>query len=127
MQHGIESLTIPALTMALDAASMRQTAIAANIANANTPGYVPKHLSFDAQFARVSAQQGGPTGHSHSSALALRIHTQEAGSAVGDRAGVHLDQEVAALSNNLVHYQSLLKGLNRYLSLMSSAVTEGKR
>ena len=41
MTDGIEAVTRSALALALDAASLRQQAIATNIANANAVGYVP--------------------------------------------------------------------------------------
>ena len=49
MTDGIEAVTRSALALALDAASLRQQAIATNIANANVIDYVPQRVSFEAQ------------------------------------------------------------------------------
>jgi len=46
MSFGIEGTTAAVVTLALDAATMRQQAIAANIANVNTPGYRPVRVRF---------------------------------------------------------------------------------
>jgi flagellar basal-body rod protein FlgB len=44
---------------------------------------------------------------------------------VGDT--VALDQEMAALSENTLHHQALLKALNKHFSLLGAAIAEGKR
>ena len=40
---------------------------------------------------------------------------------------VRLDSEVAAMAQNGTHYQTLMKALNRHLSVLASAVNDGKR
>jgi flagellar basal-body rod protein FlgB len=52
-----EKTNIPLLSRALTAYSLRQKAIAANIANIATPGYQPQHVSFEEELA--SAANGG--------------------------------------------------------------------
>jgi flagellar basal-body rod protein FlgB len=52
-----EKTNIPLLSRALTAYSLRQKAIAANIANIATPGYRPLHVSFEEELA--SAVKGG--------------------------------------------------------------------
>ena len=63
MTDGIEAVTRSALALALDAASLRQQAIATNIANANAIGYVPQRVSFEEQLvdARRGMAQNGRT------------------------------------------------------------------
>lgn len=126
MSNGIEALTVPALTLALDAAVMRQQVIATNIANAHTAGYVPQRVSFEVEVQRAwqsrTAEGSAPQTASHS--LALTAHTAPVPEGP---AAVQLDQEVAALAQNSTHYQLLLRGLNRHLSILASAVSEGKR
>ncbi len=124
MSQGIESLTVPTLSAALDAAAMRQQAIAANIANANTPGYVPVHMRFEAVMAQASQTGTGSLADHASLTLQPALISASGGVSGG---AVHLDQEVAAMSQNTAHYQALLKGLNRYFSLLSTAISEGRR
>ena len=40
---------------------------------------------------------------------------------------VMLDMEVVKLSQNVVHYQSLLRALGNQMSIISAAINEGKR
>lgn len=47
----LDSVTSVALTSALDGLTARQSAIAGNIANANTPGYTAKEVSFESALA----------------------------------------------------------------------------
>lgn len=58
----LNSVTSAALTSALDGLSLRQKAIADNIANVNTPGYHAQRVSFeDALSASVAAGNGTAT------------------------------------------------------------------
>jgi flagellar basal-body rod protein FlgB len=125
----IESLTLPSLSLALDAAVMRHQAIASNIANVHTVGYVPQHLTFEAEMSRVSQDSAGSTGRSAAEAQPMTLNVRMEPVAIADEAAgaVHLDREVAAMAQNSMHYQTLLRGLNRHLALLTSAVTEGKR
>jgi len=113
---GIESLTLPVLSAALDAAVMRHQVIANNIANANTAGFSAQRVSFDVAFDEANAAQGG--------GVAARLQPQVALSVDG---AVRLDSEMAAMAQNGTQYQALLKAVNRHLSLLATAVSEGKR
>jgi flagellar basal-body rod protein FlgB len=125
MQNGVEAMTGTALTLALDAATMRHQVHAANIANAGIAGYKAQRLNFDAQVhqglqaARASGQ--GQAG----SQVSIRIEPDLG--VDGQPHSVQLDVEVAAMSQNSVHYQTLVRALNRQLSILASAVSEGKR
>lgn len=112
---GIEALTLPALTTAMDAALIRQQVIANNIANVNTQGFRPQQVRFDVAFDAAAAE-GTP--------LSVQLQPQVGLSVDG---AVRLDSEVAAMAQNGAHYQALLKALNRHLSVLSSAVSDGKR
>jgi flagellar basal-body rod protein FlgB len=118
----IESLTSRALSNALDVASLRQQVIATNIANVNTEGYVAQGVSFSTHLAQASGTEGQAQG-----GLDLQASISPALGSDGQAHGVRLDDEVAQLSMNQVHYQALLKGLNRHLSLLYTAASEGKR
>ncbi|AKU21175.1 flagellar basal body rod protein FlgB [Massilia sp. NR 4-1] len=120
----IESSTVGLLSLALDATSMRQQAIARNIANAGTPGYQRVGVSFESRLGELrEALRAGQTPAPAMSAqfrpvFALQGQPGEA---------VALDQEMAALSENTLHHQALLKALNKHMSVMSVAISEGKR
>lgn len=118
MSQGLEAVTTASLSLALDAATLRQQVIATNIANASSAGYVPMRASFAAQVE--DGLRGGAL-----PALQVRIDPER--SINGGPAVVHIDTEVAALAENNLHYQALVRGLNRHLSILASAVSEGKR
>jgi len=128
MITGIEALTQQALTLALDAASLRQQAIAANIANASTPGYARQRVDFEDQLdaARRSLSTRGTV--DAFSLAQVRPRMVAAVTEDGMAAAMpQLDMEVAALTQNAVQYQALLKGLSREFAIYSMAVSDGKR
>jgi flagellar basal-body rod protein FlgB len=97
------------LGAALDAATMRQQAIAQNIANANTPGYRKIAVSFESRMGAELAQ-------------ARPVFTVAA-----EAKPVAIDVEVAQLSETVLHHQVLLKALNKHYALLATAISEGKR
>jgi flagellar basal-body rod protein FlgB len=127
MTEGMEALTVKALGLALDAAGLRQQAIAANIANANTEGYAPLTVDFEQQIAhaRNALQTAGRLDMASLAQVNPRVTPAVDGTGLPVR--IQLDAEVAKLSQNAVHYQALIKGLNRHYQLMSSAVSDGKK
>lgn len=124
--HGTESITTAALSLALDVAALRHQAIASNLANVNAEGYAPLRVTFNSQFE--SAQRSLVDGRKLSAAslAGAQAEVKTAGDATGV-APVRLDVEMAALAQNTTHYQVLLRGLSRHLSLLASAVSEGRK
>jgi flagellar basal-body rod protein FlgB len=126
MTDGIEAMTGTLVAMALDAASLRQQALAMNIANASTEGYVPQRVDFEAQLegARQSIRSKGSA--DPFTVAGVRAQLEPALDSNGLPRTVHLDAEVAKLSENSVQYQALIKGLNRHYHILSLAVSDGK-
>lgn len=112
------------LSMAIDAATMRQQAIAQNIANASTPGYQRVSVSFEQRLAGMAAH--APSGAAPSLAD-LSNYRPTLEYANGPANGVQLDQELAEMSETVLHHQALLKALNKHLELIGLAIGEGKR
>lgn len=127
MTQGIEAVTTAALALALDAASMRHQAIATNIANANTPGYAPLTVSFENQLedARRALNTGGRL--DATSLAGVQPGMEHAKGPGGLPAKLMLDVEAANLAQNSVHFQALLKGLNRHYQVLSAATSDGKK
>ena len=130
MTQPIEATTVASLSLALDAVSLRQQAIASNIANASVQGYVPLQSSFSEAVheARRQLAQGRLLSAAQVDAMAqetLRLEPRQ--DAVGLPASVQLDSEVAQMAQNSVHYQALIKGLTQHMSLLSMAAADGKR
>jgi len=122
----IDSNTSALLSLALDAAGMRQQAIAQNIANVNTPGYQRMSVSFEARLDALKDSAGKLQAPSLASLGDYRP-TFEYAPDSAEGSGVSLDQEMAQLSENTLHHQVLLKALNRQMSLIGIAINEGKR
>ena len=126
MSSIIDSNMSGLLSLALDAAGMRQQAIAQNIANANTPGYQRVSVSFENRLNALRDGAGNLATPSLASLSDLRP-TFAFADANAQGSGVALDQEMAQLSQNTLHHQALLKALDKHLSLMGIAINEGKR
>lgn len=126
MSEGLEAITTAALGLALDAASLRQQAIAANIANHTTEGYVPQKLNFEAQMADARRLLEG-NGRLDSFALAgVHPRLEPMLDAQGQPVKVQLDEQVADMAQNAVRYQVLARGLNRHFAILFSAMSDGK-
>ncbi|NHZ89947.1 flagellar basal body rod protein FlgB [Massilia sp. CCM 8733] len=122
-----EAVTVDMVRLALDAASLRQQTIAHNIANVNTPGFAPARVDFEQQMgaARAALDQGQPVTAAMLGGV-RPVVMRLAPSVDADRSAM-LDLEVADMAQNTVHYQALVKALGKHMSIMSSAVAEGKR
>ena len=120
----IESITTAALTLALDAASLRHEVLASNIAHANTPGYRPLAVNFESQLeeARLALFNHGRL---DAAALADVVPTLEKRDPLTSQ--VALDVEALHLAQNGVQFQALLKGLNRHYQILSAATSDGKK
>jgi flagellar basal-body rod protein FlgB len=119
----IENGTTALLSLAIDAATMRQAAIAQNIANATTPGYQPVSVSFE---ERMGALRAG-VGQGRAPSLAELSHYRPLLESADAGTAVAVDAEVAKLSETVVHHQALLKALNKHFALLGMAINEGKR
>jgi flagellar basal-body rod protein FlgB len=124
MAQPIEAITTAALGLALDAASLRHQAIAANIANHATEGYVPLRLDFEEQLA---AARRGPGGLDEFALSSVRLELQPALDAQGLPARVQLDTEMADMSRNTVQFQALARGLNRHFAILAMAAGDGRK
>ena len=114
-----QSAVMQVTPTALDAASLRHLAAMSNIANANNPMYAAQRVQFE-EVLRSALAQEGPTGWGAATARLLPRLVPDAGP-------VAIDQEVAALARNTLHYQALLKTLNAELELLGLAANDGRR
>ena len=130
MMYATESITTASLSLALDTAALQHRAIAYNIANAGVEGFQPLRLQFSEHLAnaRNELEQGRKLTEKTLADLAepmSELGFSETSGSPFDR--VQLDSEVAKMAQNAVQYQALLRGLSRHLSILSTAVSDGKR
>lgn len=103
------------INRALDGLSMRFTATAENVANANSPGFRALRVSFEEALRTAAAD--GPA------ALARVVPQMERTAAEG---GVRLDQELATASETAMRYGALLDLLGRQMQISRIAITGGQ-
>lgn len=124
MTSSIGGVTADIVGYALDGLTLRHSAIASNIANAGTPGYRPLEVNFEAQLA--AAAGGMRQNASVGMALAApRLSEAALPSSLVTQRGV--EAEVVKLNQNVVQYQALIRGYEKYMSAMSIAINEGRR
>lgn len=114
-----QSAVMQVTPKALDAASLRHLATMSNIANAGNPLHVAQRVQFE-EVLRSALAQEGPAG-------GVNAARQPVPRIVPDTGPIAIDQEVAALSRNTLHYQALLKTLNAELELLGLAASDGRR
>ncbi|MBV8636350.1 MAG: flagellar basal body rod protein FlgB [Burkholderiaceae bacterium] len=124
-----EAVTTQMLKLALDAASLNHEAIANNIANVNTPGYAPVRVNFDEQLAglRETLEQGGRVKADMLAGIQPVFEREATPVDIESDRTAALDMETAKLAQNTVHYEALLKVAGMRMSMVNSAINEGKR
>jgi flagellar basal-body rod protein FlgB len=128
MTEGIEAITTAAVGLALDAAALRQQAIAANIASAGVEGYTPVTVDFESQLeeARSALESRGRLDAASLSGVRPALETAPL-DAMGLPPKVSLDMEVASMAQNSAQYQALVRGLAKHYAMLAAAVSEGKK
>jgi flagellar basal-body rod protein FlgB len=126
-EAALEALTTAAIGHALDAATLRQKAIASNIANHATPGYVPRQVDFASQLEQARRTLEATGSLDAASLSQVKPQLVPLPDANGRPQQVHLDEQMAQMAENSVQYQTLLRALNRHFSILSTAVSDGKR
>jgi flagellar basal-body rod protein FlgB len=105
------------LQQALSGASLRQQAIASNIANVNTPGYRRQDVDF--QSALQSAWDGGSSAVEQ---VRPAIAVDQSTVMRADGSSVDIDTEAAAQSENGLQYEAISQVLKARDDIMKSAI-----
>lgn len=111
----MEQLTALLLTKALDGLAMRSSAIAQNIANANSPGYVPIGVSFEERL-KSAAAAGLDAVRALQPEFVRRLPDPAQPSGLGS-ADVRLDLEMETASATALRYAALVDVLGRQMQL----------
>ncbi len=111
----LESVTSRALESALDGLSMRQKAIANNIANINTPGYTAERVSFENTLAQSVSNGNGAV----SATMARSLEpTNENGN------NVNLDTETLSNTTTVLQYQFATQAENQVLTSVRAVLKD---
>jgi flagellar basal-body rod protein FlgB len=106
-------------------ASKRQQALAANVANMNTPGYHAKDYSFDQELATIDLSS---TSSKHITPLEDTNHARlyEVDTKVKPNGNnVDLEREMKEMTKNGLQYITLVQYLNQKIKTLRTAISEG--
>ena len=103
------------LRAAIKGASLRQTAIANNIANMNVPGYRRGSVAFEQTLASAIQNDSDSIDDVHP------LLVQAAPAADGS-SGVNIDQEVGELMKNSAMFKSYFRLLNKMIQQAETAI-----
>ncbi len=114
----MDALTSVVIAKALDGLTARAEATAANIANANSPGYRPMRVDFE-EALRNAAGRGADA-----VAGVRPVTSWEVTPAFGTEA--RLDLELATASETSLRFAALIDVLGREMGLMRAAIAGGR-
>ena len=115
------------LSKTMDTASARQKAIANNIANVETPGYKRSKVTFEDELKSVLSRN---TGHSVREGLKslYPVCEKDAVNPAGANGNnVNIDAEIADLAKTTLKHKAAAVLLDGKISMLRSAIMEGKR
>lgn len=124
MSIALGGVTASVVGYALDGLSLRHSAIAANLANANSIGYRPVQVSFEDSLAAL-VQSGSASTESVAQLPKPRVF--ESGAVAGLGSENSVEMQTVLLNQNVIQHRALITGLNKYLATLSTAINEGKR
>lgn len=132
----VTDATSRTLAAALDLRFRRQQLLTSNIANADTPNYQPVDLSFEGAL-RGAIEDGDPMppgfDATHAKHLdgAMPVDAEPAEVVVRpditnslDGNGVDLDREMARMTDNAVHFQTIAEAARRRLAIVNYVLTQ---
>jgi flagellar basal-body rod protein FlgB len=108
------------LERAVAGASMRQAALAGNIANANTPGYQRRDVDFHSALSAAME-----TGRSAIEQVAFKPETVPGAVMRADGNSVDIDVESANLASNALEYEALVSVARARNDILRSAMGVG--
>jgi flagellar basal-body rod protein FlgB len=120
--------SVATVARGLDVRSRRQAALAANVANADTPGYRGVDVSFGGLLDSALASlplSGTDARHLQGTAFPSSGDSLVLSGGTPRRDGndVNIDREMAKLARNQIEYQFLTRALSRKFSKLKEAIT----
>ena len=137
MLEGLGSRSLDVARAALDGLALRQSTIASNIANVDTPGYRRRAVTFEDALRRTAglaaaaeSRELRTTDPRHfaianpgTSGIAGGAHeSREVVSSRNDANTVSVDEEMALLAETQIRYQALTQTLGRRLSTLRTVI-----
>lgn len=119
MKSFLRDDTLVTLSKALDALSLRHEVISDNIANANTPGFKARAVSFEKEL-KAALSRGKP-GSARPGVYEDRLRITPDGNSVD------IDLEMAKLAETTIVYGALTRLVSNKFELLKSVISEGRR
>lgn len=137
--EGLFSTTVAALGKSIDLRARNQNLISSNVANAETPNYVPKTLVFEdeLQGALKGGSNGTPamTNHRHMplkgagsrlQSVSGRVVETPASTPGKDGNAVEIENEMSKMAENQIMYNASVQILSKKFEGLRTALREGK-
>ena len=117
-------ITQLALERAIEGAGKRHEALAANLANANTPGYQRVDVEFHGALASAMDRGDGAKAALHSAAFAPQKDAS-AGATRADGSTVDVESESAKLAANALEHQAAVQVAQARIGILKAAMGTG--
>ena len=124
MSGSIDTVALAVGHKSLDALWERSNAISDNIANADTPGYQQKSVSFETELADALGD-GRLTGQEVDGLQAAQ--TAARGGGTPDGSAVDMEQQITELMRNQLQYNYMERAVSDNLGLLKTAASDGRR
>lgn len=128
--------SIALLSKVLDLRAEREKVIASNIANAETPGFSPARYSFEDQLKSALKNRDFTLKTTHADHIPLaptdlagvkgRLSVKPDTTGIGDLNGVSLEEEMLALSENELLYETSAQLLKKKLTINKYIISGGQ-
>ena len=115
--------TQAALEGAISGAAQRHQALAANLANANTPGYQRVDVDFHSTLSAALSSGEDATDALHGAKFAAQVDA--AGATRADGSTVDVDAESAKLAQNALEHQAAVQVAHARIGILRSAMGTG--
>ncbi len=127
---------ISLLKTLMDLYAQREKIIASNVANAETPGYSPARFEFQKQldtalnkgtFKLATTQPGHiPVTPQSIDDVSGKITRKQDTTGIGDLNGVSLEEEMLALSENELRFETAAQLMKKKLTILKYAISGGQ-
>lgn len=121
--------TSAALAKTLDGSALRQTVLADNIANVDTPGYTRKDITFEDQLRDITDRFDSDPDRQvdEISAMPLTVDNDETSPRRADGNNVDIEREMSLMAKNTLQYDVAADMLSSKYRMLQDAIHEGKR
>lgn len=130
MSHPVFDTTTDALAASLRFRNLRNNVTAANIANAETPGFKAKVVDFESDLRRAidldSSRNSTATGGPSIQNLRADVYDNPEINVANDNNTVDMEREMANMQENTILYKAALQMINKKLGALKYAAGDGR-